>query len=134
MRYSDRPELWARTGEMFTDIWPEYNQHGQILNHYWAQLYDVFPEWQFFLCDPGTDEVLAEGHTIPLAWDGSDADLGPGIDAAIAAGFQLRATGGPPSCVCALAAEIPVRHRGRRLSGCSCRRCRIWRAKLGWAA
>jgi hypothetical protein len=52
------------------DIWPEYNQHGPILNHYWGQLYDVFPEWQFFLCDPGTGEVPAEGHTIPVAWDG----------------------------------------------------------------
>jgi hypothetical protein len=117
VRYSDRPELWEGTDELFDDVWPEYNQHGQVLNQYWAELYDVFPQWQFFLCDPGTDEVLAEGHTIPVAWDGSDADLGPGIDAAIAAGFQLRAAGGRPTCVCALAAEIPARHRGRRLSG-----------------
>ena len=31
--------------------------------------------------------------------------------------FQLRAAGGQPTCVCALAAEIPARHRGRHLSG-----------------
>jgi hypothetical protein len=105
VRYSERPELWEGTDELFADIWPEYNQHGQPLNYYWGQLYDVFPEWQFFLCDPDTGEVLAEGHTIPVAWDGSDAGLGPGIDAAIAAGFQLRAAGGQPTCVCALAAH-----------------------------
>jgi hypothetical protein len=117
VRYSEGPELWEGTDELFAGIWPEYNQHGQTLNHYWGQLYDVFPQWQFFLCDPGTGEVLAEGHTIPVAWDGSDAGLGPGIDAAIAAGFQLRAAGGQPDCMCALAAEIPARHRGRHLSG-----------------
>jgi hypothetical protein len=117
VRYSERPELWDSTDDLFADVWPEYNQHGQTLNHYWGQLYDVFPQWQFFLCDPGSGEVLAEGHTIPVAWDGSDAGLGPGIDAAIAAGFQLQAASGHPTCVCALAAEIPARHRGRHLSG-----------------
>jgi hypothetical protein len=117
VRYSERPELWDSTDGLFADVWPEYNQHGQTLNHYWGQLYDVFPQWQFFLCDPGSGEVLAEGHTIPVAWDGSDAGLGPGIDAAIAAGFQLQAASGHPTCVCALAAEIPARHRGRHLSG-----------------
>jgi hypothetical protein len=99
VRYSERPELWEGTGELFADIWPEYNQHGAILNHYWGQLYEVFPQWQFLLCDPGSGDVLAEGHTIPVAWDGSDAGLGPGIDAAIAAGFQLHAASGQPTCV-----------------------------------
>lgn len=39
--------------------WPEYNQHGQTLNHYWDQLYEVFPEWQFARYDPGEERVLA---------------------------------------------------------------------------
>jgi hypothetical protein len=45
VRYSDRPELWETIGGLFAEIWPEYNQHGEALGHYWAQLYDVFPEW-----------------------------------------------------------------------------------------
>jgi hypothetical protein len=117
MRYADRPELWDGFGDLFDDVWPEYNTHGEDLNYYWGQLYDVFPEWQFVLCDPANGQVLAEGHTIPVAWDGTDADLGPGIDATIAAGFRLPASGGQPTALCALAAEIPPRHRGRRLSG-----------------
>jgi hypothetical protein len=51
VRYSERPELWDSTGDLFADVWPEYNHHGQVLNRYWDQLYDVFPDWQFFLCD-----------------------------------------------------------------------------------
>jgi hypothetical protein len=117
VRYSERPELWDSISDLSDEVWPEYNTHGQALNYYWNQLYDVFPDWQFVLYDPDEAVVLAEGHTIPVAWDGTDSGLGPGIDAAIAGGFALREAHGRPTAVCALAAEIPPRHRGRRLSG-----------------
>ena len=50
------------------------------------------------------------------AWDGTDPGLGRGIDATITDGFALREAAGTPTAVSALAAEIPARHRGRRLS------------------
>jgi hypothetical protein len=112
VRYSERPELWASIGDLSAEVWPEYNLHGQTLNYYWDQLYDVFPDWQFVLCDLEDGTVLAEGHTIPVAWDGTDPGLGPGIDATIAAGFGLRAAAGRPTAACALAAsprQAPVR-------------------------
>jgi hypothetical protein len=117
VRYSERPELWDAIADLSAETWPEYNLHGDVLGPYWDRLYDVFPEWQFVLYDPAAGTVLAEGHTIPVAWDGTDAGLGPGIDATIVAGFELRAAGGRPTAVSALAAEIPPRHQGRRLSG-----------------
>ena len=116
VRYSDRPELWDSLEHLSSEVWPEYNLHGDVLNQYWDRLYTTFPEWQFVLVDAAAGQVLAEGHTIPVAWDGTDVGLGPGIDASIAAGFALRAAGGTPSAVCALAAEIPPRHQGRGLS------------------
>jgi GNAT superfamily N-acetyltransferase len=116
VRYSERPELWDSIRDLSDEVWPEYNVHGETLNYYWAQLYDVFPEWQFVLYDPDNQLVLAEAHTVPLAWDGTDEDLGPGIDATLAAAFELQAGGGQPTAVSALAAEIPPRHQGRRLS------------------
>jgi hypothetical protein len=117
VRYSERPELWDDIAGLSDEVWPEYNVHGEFINHYWAQLYDVFPEWQFVLYDPGERLVLAEGNTIPVSWDGTDADLGPGIDATIAAAFDLHAEGGRPTAVSALAAKVPPRHQNRRLSG-----------------
>src|SRR5262249_47180014 len=81
VRYSERPELWDAITGLSNEVWPEYNQHGATLNHYWDQLYEIFPDWQFVLYDPGHETVLAEGHTIPVMWDGTDAGLGPGIDA-----------------------------------------------------
>ncbi len=116
VRYSERPELWDSISDLSDEIWPEYNKHGQTLNYYWGQLYDVFPDWQFVLYDLAEGTVLAEGQTIPLTWNGTDAGLGPGIDATIAAAFEQRAAGEQPTAVSALAAEIPSRHQGKRLS------------------
>jgi hypothetical protein len=83
VRYSERPELWDALAGLSDEVWPEYNLHGATLNQYWGQLYEVFPDWQFVLYDPGEQTVLAEGHTVPVAWDGTDAGLGPGIDATV---------------------------------------------------
>lgn len=93
VRYSERPELWEKRGDLFDDVRPEYNQHDEELNYYWRLLDDVFPEWRFLLVEPvdlveSVDQVvLAEGHTVLVAWDGTDDDLGPGIDATIASAF-----------------------------------------------
>ncbi len=119
VRYSERPELWDDLGDLFDGVWPEYNQHGEELNHNWAQLYDVFPEWQFMLVDPEAPKgqaILAEGHTVPVVWDGTDEDLGPGIDATIGDAFRLQAAGGRPTAVSAMAAEVPPRNQGRGLA------------------
>jgi hypothetical protein len=44
VRYSERPGPWDALGDLFDGVWPEYNQHGDELNYYWRQLYDVFPD------------------------------------------------------------------------------------------
>jgi hypothetical protein len=75
VRYSERPELWDDIAGLSDEVWPEYNLHGEFINYYWAQLYDVFPAWQFVLYDPGEQLVLAEGQTIPVAWDGARPGL-----------------------------------------------------------
>ena len=127
-RYSEQPALWDSISDLSSEVWPEYNRHGDVLSQYWNQLYETFPEWQFVLFDPDAGEVLAEGHTVPVAWDGTDAALGPGIDASLEAGFALRAAGGSPTALCALAAEIPPRHQRRGLSA------EVLRAMAGLAA
>jgi hypothetical protein len=58
------------------------------------------------LYDDERDEVLAEGHTLPCAWDGTVAGLGQGIDHIIRAGFVLREAGGPANALSAPAADV----------------------------
>ncbi len=114
IRYSVRPELWERTDAVTDEVWPEYNQHGAVLNRYWGRLFEDFPHFQFVLYDDRT--VVAEGHTVLCDWDGAVAGLGDGIDSMIVAAFAARQANVSPTAVCALAAEIRPQFQGRGLA------------------
>ena len=116
IRYSERPALWDQIADLSDEVWPEYNVHGEIVNRYWSQLYEHFPDYQFVLYEEGADDVLAEGVTIPCRWDGNTDTLGPGIDDTLVNAFALKAAGGQPDTLCALAAKIPPRHQAKRLA------------------
>jgi len=116
VRYSEQPALWDSIADWSSQVWPEYNMHGDVVNPCWNRLYDERPEWQFVVYDEDEQEPLAEGNTIPVSWDGTDAGLGPGIDAAMAGGFALLESGGTPTALCALAAAIPPVNQRRGLS------------------
>jgi len=86
--------------------------HGDVLNAYWGRMLDELPEFQLVLYDEERDEVLAEAHTVPLAWDGSVEGLPAGIDGALPAAFEAR----EPTALCAMAAEILPAHQGKGLA------------------
>ena len=112
---AERPDLWER-GIDSEDVWPEYNLHGDVLNAYWGRLAPELPDFQFVLYDEQADQVVAEGHTAPIAWDGDDATLPDGIDSVIRQAFD-DAPGRPArNTLCALAAETPRGGRERGLA------------------
>ena len=113
---AERPDLWERSDEEITGVWPEYNVHGDVLNEYWGRLEGEFADFQFVLHDEEADLVLAQGHSIPCAWDGTVAGLPAGIDGLVEDAFRLRAAGDAPNTLSALAIEIPPAHQRRRLS------------------
>jgi GNAT superfamily N-acetyltransferase len=112
----ERPDLAERARELTADVWPEYNAHGVVPLRYWPGLYEVFPEFQYVLYDEDGDDVAAEGHSLPLLWDGTAAGLPAGIDGAMAAAFDLQEAGGEANTLCAMAIEIPPRHQRQGLS------------------
>ena len=114
--YRDRPDLWGPLDRIDREVWPEYNLHGDVLNRYWGDLYTVFAEWLLALWDEAAGAVVAEGNTIPIAWDGTVEGLPEGIDAAVEQGFEMAAGGGRPDTLCALAAVVVPRHRRAGLS------------------
>ena len=81
------------------------------MTRYWGDLPERFPDFQFVLTEGG--EIVAEGHSAPLAWDGMLEGLPKGVDGALERAFQAEATA---DTLCALAIEIPLEHRGRGLS------------------
>ena len=112
---SERPDLWER-GVASDLVWPEYNLHGDVLNTWWGLLDGELGDFQFVLYDTANDEVVAEGHTGPFWWDGSDETLPDGIDTAIELIFTELRAAKSANTLCALAAESPRSARGRGLA------------------
>jgi hypothetical protein len=113
---AERLDLWERSDGEVGNVWPEYNLHGDVLNEYWGRLDEEFADFQFVLHDEEADAALAQGHTIPCAWDGTVDGLPAGIDGLVEDAFRLRETGGAANTLSALAIEIPPAHQRQRLS------------------
>jgi hypothetical protein len=112
---AQRPDLWER-GLDSAAVWPEYNLHGDVLNQWWGHLDEELPDFQFVLYDQEHDEIVAEGHTAPLWWDGDVGTLPDGIDGAIESAFASARSRVEANTLCALAAESPRDGRRRGLA------------------
>jgi hypothetical protein len=108
---TERPELAEPAWEVTSDLFPEYNNHGDVLNLYWGRLIEELPDFQFHLVDDA-DEIHARARTIPVRWDGTAAGLPAGIDGAIARGFDEPGA----NTLCALVIMVP---RGSQRRGVS---------------
>jgi GNAT superfamily N-acetyltransferase len=123
-RYADRPDLLAIRWETLAQpAFPEYMNHNVPGNKYWGSLYDEFPDFQLALLDG--EELVAELHSVPTAWDGSEPDLPAGWDDAFLRGFE---SGRAADVLCALA--IAVR-RERQSEGLAARMLEEMRGAAG---
>ena len=112
VRYADRPDLHeVRFRTLSARTFPEFMHHGQTGMRYWGRLVSEHPDFQLALVDDG--ELVAELHSLPLAWDGSLADLPPGWDDVFERSFE---TGRPHDSLAALAISVLPERRGERLS------------------
>jgi hypothetical protein len=98
---------WHATKDQF----PEYNNHGDVLNRYWGRLTEERAEFQFHLVED--DDILARARCVPVRWDGTVEDLPAGIDGAIARGFDEEGA----NVLCAMLISVPRAQRGRGRSG-----------------
>jgi hypothetical protein len=113
---AERPDLLDPAWERVEGTLPEYNSHGDVLMDYWPRLVDELPEFQFHLVGEG-DEILARARCLPLQWDGTVDDLPPGIDGAIARGFDE----GGANVLCAMVIMVPRDLQGRGISSVALR-------------
>ena len=101
-RYADRPDLRAIRFETLTKpTFPEYMNHNEPGGKYWGRLYGDHPDFQLGLLDGG--ELVAELHSVPTPWDGSDDDLPGGWDEAFLRAFEAERE---PDVLCALAISV----------------------------
>jgi GNAT superfamily N-acetyltransferase len=112
VRYADRPDLRAiRLETLSRRTFPEYTHHNQSGTRYWGRLYDEHPDFQLGLLDG--NELVAELHSLPAAWDGTMEDLPPGWDDVFPRAFE---SGRPPTALFALAISVLPERQGSRLS------------------
>jgi len=117
---TERPDLTEPAWELTSDVFPEYNNHGDVLNRYWGRLTEELPDFQFHMVEPSRveadrvdgEKILARARTIPLRWDGTVGDLPAEIDGAIARGFDE----GDANTLCALVIMVPRDRQGRGIS------------------
>ena len=102
VRYADEEDLRAiRYAVLSQQTFPEYMQHNVPGNKYWGRLYEDFPDFQLGLVDG--DELVAELHSVPTPWDGTDDDLPSGWDEAFLRAFE---SGCEATVLCALAISV----------------------------
>jgi GNAT superfamily N-acetyltransferase len=111
VRYADRPDLREiRYERLSRRTFPEYMHHN-AMGHYWGRLYEAHPDFQLGLLDG--EELVAELHSLPAAWDGSLEDLPPGWDDIFPRAFE---SGREPTALFALAISVLPERQGTRLS------------------
>jgi len=102
VRYADRPDLRAvRFETLSKPTFPEYMNHNVPGGLYWARLYEDYPDFQLGLLDG--DELVAELHSIPSAWNGTADDLPSGWDEAFLRAYE---SGRTADVLCALAISV----------------------------
>ena len=112
VRYADHPKLREKRQELLSlATFPEYMHHNDPGNKYWGRLYTDFPAFQMALLDG--DELVAEAHAVPVAWDGTSEDLPVGWDDAFVRGMTSERT---PTVLSALAISVLPTRQGQRLS------------------
>jgi GNAT superfamily N-acetyltransferase len=94
-------------------LWPEFMGHDAIANAFWGRLYDVFPDFQFWVVDG--KETVGYACTVPVHWDGVPEQRG--LDWALSSGQS-----GDATTLCAVVAGLGPQYRGRGISAALLRR------------
>jgi hypothetical protein len=97
--------------------WPRFLQQRDELGvgTFWPSLFTTFSDFQFALSDDA-GVVVAVGHTIPFAWDGTPAGLPDTIVGILARATRDRDGGRQPTALSALAALVDPAWRAQGLS------------------
>jgi len=111
---AERPELEAQIPRLHGESWPAFILADPTAVRYWGELFSVFAEYQYLLCNRD-DVLIASGHAIPLCWDGTIAGLPTGWDSALADGFADYEQGRVPNALCALSIVISPEGQGQGL-------------------
>ena len=97
--------------------WPEFLNHGDVVNAHWPYLYELASDYQFGLLDERSDWLVAVGNCIPIRWDGHPQTLPDrGIDAVLEDGVSCLREGAAPTAASALMIVVSPERLGHGIS------------------
>ena len=102
--HQERPRLRGT----LPNLWPEFMAHDNVVQSFWPQLYDVYPDFQIWVVDRETQPRRAIGYacSVPVRWD-TENPSARGLDWALTHGVE-----GPPTALCAIVAGVVPEYRG----------------------
>ncbi len=111
------PDYRERIANMSEEIWPLFMLQSAVADMYWENLFTRFSAWQFALWDTNTEQIVAKGNSIPLAWQGDPADLPDGgWDWAFKQSVADHKAGRTPHTQCGLQIAIRPAYQGKGIS------------------
>jgi hypothetical protein len=110
---AERPDLVPQIDQLSEAAWPVFLLHST--NRQWHLVFEIFSLYQLLFCDLD-GALIAVGHTVPLVWDNSLADLPATIDEIIVRAEQAQRNAQSPNTFSALAAMVAPNSRGQNLS------------------
>jgi len=69
----DRPDLIKAGDDIVEAVWPEFMLNDAVANEYFFKLYEVFPQYQYWLLEG--EKIVGIGNSIPLSWNKGLHDL-----------------------------------------------------------
>jgi hypothetical protein len=111
---ADRPDLDDQAAAAFREKWPEFIFHDDVPKKYMGRVEEHFSRYNIFVLDEGA--VVSGGWGVPLAWDGTVADLPEGYDAALVRSVEGHEAGNPATTLSFMAAAVAKTHDRRGLA------------------
>jgi hypothetical protein len=114
--YEERPDLDAAISAQNVGIFEPFMLEDEIANRLWDRAYADWPGFQLILLDRD-DRIVALGNSMPLAWDGTDADLPDGWDEQVVRSVADRDAGRAPNTLGAMLIVVTPGLRGGGFAG-----------------
>lgn len=112
---AERPGLEAAFWPQKVRIWPEYMFHDRYSDRLWHYTFETFPEFQLYMLDD-EDAPVAVAQSMPIAWDGTLADLPVGWYDILVRASAGHEAGRRPNTLSPIEIAIQPEYRGHGVS------------------
>lgn len=109
---ADAPELDEEAERRFVEDWPEFIFHDEGVAPYRERRLQYFPQWEFYLVD-GERRLIAGCWGVPIAWDGTLADLPGGFTDSLGRSVTSYEQGVVPNTFVLMAAAVRSDEQGQ---------------------